>query len=100
MELISTVTNKREDLRTNHKEANNILAHQMVVVASEESKGVSVISDDTEAYWNHLLKIVTIGIKATAIEHRNIIPDLLAAHALSGCDTTACYFGIGKGTIV
>ena len=24
----------------------------------------------------------------------------MAAHALSGCDTTACYFGIGKGTIV
>ena len=43
---------------------------------------------------------VTIYIKASAIEHRNIIPDLLAAHALSGCDTTACYFGIGKGTIV
>ena len=37
---------------------------------------------------------VTIDIKATAIEHRYIIPDLLAAHALSGCDTTACYFGI------
>ena len=43
---------------------------------------------------------VTIDIKATAIEHRTIIPDLLAAHALSGCDTTACYFGIGKGSIV
>ena len=43
---------------------------------------------------------VTIDIKATAIEHRNIIPDLLAAHALIGCDTTACLFGIGKSTIV
>ena len=43
---------------------------------------------------------VTIDIKATATEHRNIIPDLLAAHALSRCDSTACYFGIGKDTIV
>ena len=43
---------------------------------------------------------VISDIKATAIEHGNIIPDLLAAHALSGCDTTSCYFGIGKGTIV
>ena len=42
----------------------------------------------------------TIDKKATAIEHRNIIPDLLTAHALSRCDTTACYFGIVKGTIV
>ena len=24
----------------------------------------------------------------------------MAAHVLSGCDTTACYFGIGKGPIV
>ena len=47
-----------------------------------------------------LLMIVTIDIKATAIEYRNIIPDFLAAHALSVCDTAACYIGIGKGTIV
>ena len=43
---------------------------------------------------------VTIDIKDTVIEHRNIIPDLLAVHALSGCDTIACYFGIGKGTML
>ena len=90
----------------------------MVVVASEENKGVSVISDDTDVLLlllHHYVKQkltgvvimespikdrVTIDIKASEIEHRNIIPDLLAAHALSGCDTTACYFGIGKGTIV
>ena len=105
-------------MQTNHEEADNILAHQMVVVASEENKGVSVISDDTDVFvllLHHYVKQkltgvvimespikdrVTIDIKASAIEHRNIIPDLLAAHALSGCDTTACYFGIGKDTIV
>ena len=90
----------------------------MVVVASEENKGVSVISDDKNVFvllLHHYVKQkltgvvimespvknrVTIDIKATATEHRNIIPDLSAAHALSGCDTTACYFGIGKGIIV
>ena len=105
-------------MRTNHKEADNILAHEMVVVASEQNKGVSVISDDTDVFvllLHHYVKQkltgvvimespveerVTIDIKGTAIEHRNIIPDLLAAHALSGCNTTACYFGIGKGTLV
>ena len=50
MELTSTVTFKREDLRTNHEEADNILAHQMVVVMSEENKCVSVISDDTDVF--------------------------------------------------
>ena len=50
MELTSTVTIKREDLRTKHEEADNILAHQMVVVASEENKGVSVISNNTDVF--------------------------------------------------
>ena len=97
MELPSTVTIKRDDLQTNHEEADSILAHQVVVVASEENKGVSVISDDTDVFvllLHHYVKqkltgVVimespTIDIKASAIEHRNIIPDLLAAHALSG----------------
>ena len=35
---------------TNHEEADNILAHQVVVVASEENKGVSVISNDTDVF--------------------------------------------------
>ena len=105
-------------MQTNHEEADNILAHQMVVVASEENKGVSVISADTDVFvllLHHYVKQkltgvvimespvkdrVTIDIKATVIEHNNIIPNLLSAHALSGCDTTACYFGIGKGTVV
>ena len=117
VELTSTVTIKREDLQTNHEEADNILAHQMVVVASEENQGVFFISDDTDVVkllLHHYVKqnlngVVIIespvkerdtnGIKAAAIEHRNIIPYLLAAPALSGCDTTARYFGIGKGTI-
>ena len=88
-------------MQINHEEADNILAHQMVAVASEENKGVSVISNDTDVFvllLHHyvtqkltgvvimespdLLKIrVIIDIKATAIEYRNIILDFLAAHA-------------------
>ena len=34
--------------------------------------------------------------KTKADLHRDIIPDLLAAHGLTGCDTVATYFGIGK----
>ena len=101
MELTSTVTIKQEDLRTNHEEADNILAHQMVVVMSEKNKGVSVISADTDVFvllLHHYVKQkltgvvnmespvkdrVTIDIKATANEHRNIIQDILEAHALS-----------------
>ena len=37
-----------------------------------------------------------IDINATVDLHRAIIPYLLAAHGLTGCDTVATYFGIGK----
>ena len=35
-----------------------------------------------------------IDINATADLHRDIIPDPLAAHRLTDCDTVATYFGI------
>ena len=37
-----------------------------------------------------------LDINATVDLHRDIIPDLLAAHGLTSCDTVATYFGIGK----
>ena len=36
-----------------------------------------------------------IDINATVDLHRDIIPDLLTAHGLTGCDTVATYFRIG-----
>ena len=33
-------------------------------------------------------------------KHHNIIPSLLAGHALSGCDTVAACYGIGKGKML
>ncbi|KAH3876583.1 hypothetical protein DPMN_000429 [Dreissena polymorpha] len=41
-----------------------------------------------------------IDIRKTAQKHINIATDLLSAHAISGCDTVAGYFGIGKGTVI
>ena len=37
-----------------------------------------------------------IDINANVNQHRDIIPNLLAAHGLTGCDTVAPYFGNGK----
>ena len=34
--------------------------------------------------------------KTKADLHRDIIPDMLAAHGLTGCEIVATYFGIGK----
>ena len=42
--------------------------------------------------------VVVIG--KTVDEHRDIVSEILPAHALSGCDTVACCFGIGNGTVI
>ena len=94
VELTSAIKIHREDLRTNHEEADNILAHQMVVVAAEENKGVSGISDDTGMFalllhyyveqkltglvimGSPVEDRVTIDIRATANVNENIVPDL------------------------
>ena len=78
----------------------------------------SVMADDTDVYilllHNYNQKDLnipkfmeslvhtrqTIDIRATAKEHANILPNLLAAHGLSGCDTVALCYGIGKMKIL
>ena len=45
-------------------------------------------------------RIQTIDIRATAREHANILPNLLAAHGLSGCDTVAPGYVTGKMKIL
>ena len=42
----------------------------------------------------------TIDIRATVKEYANILPNLLVAHGLSGCDTVAPCYGIGKMKIL
>ena len=40
------------------------------------------------------------NIGYTVAKHRSLAPQLHSAHALSGCDTVASYFGIGKTKVV
>ena len=91
----------RPDLKTLHEEA----VHQ-------------IISDDTDVFVllvhyyaekeltsTLLMEPISQGhssanIGSTVAKHRSITPQLLSAHALSGCDTVASYFGIGKTKVV
>lgn len=41
-----------------------------------------------------------VDIDMTIQTNLSIMPGLLAAHALSGCDTVASLFGIGKGVVL
>lgn len=109
---------KRHDMVTSHEQADNIIVQQAMKVALAGDSQVTVISDDPDVFLLlvhfyfqenittemlmespvHGRTVVDIG--AIVLEHRKIIPNILAAHAPSGCDTTASYFGIGKGKVV
>ena len=109
---------QRRDLKTSHEEADVIIPQQVVSIANQEFNSISVICDDIDVfllltyYYTHsnlkcnLLmegtspKRAVIDIAATAKAHAGIVPQLLAAHALSGCDTVAYMWGIGKATVV
>ena len=41
-----------------------------------------------------------IDINLTVQNNQPIVPSLLAAHALTGCDTVASFFGVGKKKVL
>jgi hypothetical protein len=102
------------DLRTDHEEADVIIPHQVVQFASKTKMSLKVISDDTYVFvllahfyqQCHLSvslvieptssEITSVNIGDAVRKHHFIIPQLLAGHALTACDTVGCYFGVGK----
>ena len=104
-----------------HEEADIIMVYHMI----EESVGghspIRVVSDDTDvllilahhlqARTNNLPATVkvtmeacsgrhtVIDLNAIVQQHADVIPNLLAAHALTGCDTTSSMANIGKATV-
>ena len=109
---------RRQDLKTTHEEADTIIVAQAIYAAKEERKNVVVVADDTDVYilllyYYHAKSLAIpmklqstqtgrafIDIAATVQKFKNIIPELLPTHALSGCDTVAMCHGIGKGRML
>jgi len=109
---------QRGDLTTSHEEADVVMVQQAVALANQGINCMKVICDDTDVfvllvhYYHHckltcqLLmegtssKRTVIDIGATAKQHVDIVPDILAAHVLSGCDTVPHLWGIGKSTVI
>ena len=101
-----------------HEEADVIISHQVIYLASLGCCSIKVISDDTDVFVllvhyyaekkltsTFLMEPTSQGrplanIGSTVAKHRSIAPQLLSAHALSGCDTAVSYFGIGKTKVV
>ena len=112
VELNKGLLIKRYDMETTQEEADTILVQQ---VASVKPDSALVVADDTDVFilllhFCHNGSIssqvlmaspckgrAVLDVNATALKHHAIIPDLLATHGLTGCDTVATYYGIGKG---
>lgn len=108
----------RHDLKTLHEEADIIIPQQVVYLSGIGCQNIRVISDDTDVFvllTHYYLEMnltaillmeptsqgrSVINISETVSKHLNIVPQLLSAHALSGCDTVAGYFGIGKAKVL
>ena len=81
-----------------------------------DDKALVIVADDTDVFvlllhYRHagalhansvymqspIQNRTVIDIDATVENHLSVVPHLLSAHALTGCDTVASYYGIGKG---
>ena len=104
-----------------HEEADVIMAYHMVQEATAGHSPIRGVSDDTDvlltlthhlhAHVNslpHSIQVTMAGCSgAHAIidvneivqQHSTVIPNLLGAHALNGCDTVSLLAGIGKATV-
>ncbi|KAK3883332.1 hypothetical protein Pcinc_012368 [Petrolisthes cinctipes] len=114
MQICSGIKTPRYDMRTTHEEADVILVQQAIIIATQvKPTCIKVVSDDTDVFilllyyyrmTNMTCKLLmegtsslrtTANIGATVKRHWNIIPELPAAHAITGCDSVAF---IGKAT--
>ena len=103
------------DLITRHEEADVIMVTQMLFAVNEGRENIWVICDDTQVFllllhYYSMLKLpcklmmagtskdrALIDTGQTVNNHSTFYDTVLAAHALSGCNTTARMNGIGKG---
>ena len=104
---------QRQDMKTMQEEADTMIVQHL---ADVKPKNALVVADDTDVFVLLLhfcckedipasmsVSMVSpihdrsmIDINATVNQHHDTIPNLLAAHGLTGCDTVTPYFGIGK----
>lgn len=95
-----------------------IIVQQVVHLACRGTSSIRVIADDTDVFvlLLHFYRVkqltcelvmvatspgrTSVDIKATVEKHGHTIEDLLPAHVLSGCDTVAALWSVGKGTVL
>ena len=106
------------DLRTSHEEADKIIVQQCYKTTKIINYSVvRIINDDADVfvlacyhypekgdltvYMEPTKKVRTIvNIGNTVRKHINIMPSLIQAYAIGGCDSVGQLYGIGKTTII
>ena len=105
----------RLDLASTFEEADMIITQQAIHLAKEdEGSRIRVLSDDTDVFAMLVFFVskenvqssmtmespvqgrACIDIRETARQHASIVSSLLPLHALTGCDSVAAMYGIGK----
>ena len=118
-ELCCGVKNARADLLTILEEADIIIVQQVIhIVCNANVKSISVVSDDTYVfvllchYYKHLTMTCQLTMEATSSERRkkrynsdngkarNCCSSNTEGTYISGCDTVAYLYGIGKEVVV
>lgn len=111
IELHKDISILRHDMKTTHEEADTILVQQVAFV---QPPCAMVIADDTDIFvmlmhfcFHKKIKNVymaspvhgraVLDINASVKDHESILPNLLAAHSITGCDSVGTYHVIGKG---
>ena len=112
------ITIIRHDMETTFDEADYIIPHQVVIATLEGRKIIKVISADTDVFLllchtyqsaslnadvfleDFVSDKNTVSIRKTVEKHAFIIPSILSAHALTGCDTVPMMCGIGKAKTI
>ena len=108
----------RADLATSHEEADNVIVQQVLSCAAENAESkITVAVDDTDVFvlllhYHHMANLKNVvllespvkgrtvaDIGKTVQRHSEVVEGILPAHALSGCDTFASYFGIVLKTL-
>lgn len=113
IEIMNGVKTERRDLTSSHEEADSIIV-QHAIAHCQSHECVRVISDDTDVFALLLYFYVSqrctsalymsspqvgravVDVKATAEKHPCASKFILQLHALTGSDTVAATYGIGK----
>ena len=105
-----------------HEEADVLLAYHMINEAVAGHSPIKVVSDDTDVlvilahhmymHTNNMPDAIevfmescsgnssVIDVNKVVEKHSKVMPNILAAHALTGCDTVSSLAGIGKTTVL